>query len=283
MTCSILDLPSCIADEASTLMSNLVNEPIRPLIDLLQHLLSTPPAIETFGSLWSLSVYLVSTFYSLFVIFAGLLFIISAPKPEARIRAKEWLENIILMIIAVQSSYLIYSFAIQIIAGISSGMLQLVPPNIFLITIGNSQALGYDLLAMGSYGLLLLLTNLVLGASYLVSSAGVALLPIGLFLYFIPPTKGLGRGIISALAAIAAIPALTSFCLLAASELIERSGLQGFKIFILTSALATANIGILLLGILAASWAILGLLKTDIGKSILLLKGFFILGAARGK
>jgi hypothetical protein len=281
MTCSLLDLPSCIIDEAGILLSNLVNEPIRPLVDLLQYLLSTPPAIELFGSLWSLSVYLVSTFYSLFVIFAGLLFVISAPKPEARVQAKEWLENVILMIIAVQSSYLIYSFAIQIISGISAGMLQLLPPNLFLLTIDNSYSLGYDLAAMGSYGALLLLTNLVLGGSYLISSAGVALLPIGLFLYFIPPTKGLGRGIISALAAVTTIPALTSFCLLAASELIKHSGLRGFKIFILTSALATANIGILLLGILAASWAILGLLKTDIGKSILLLKGFFILGAGK--
>lgn len=283
MTCGILNLPECIVDQLTSFIQNIVNAPLIPFLDIIRRLLTQPANVSAFGSLWAVIIYVLSTFYGLFIMAAGFNFIISGYNAERRERAKEWLQNVILMIFFVQASFLLYSLVAEMAAGITSGIINMIDPNFFLITIDNTINVGLEIVLGVVYLLTLLITIIALSVNYFLASIGVVFIPFGVFFYFIPPLRDIGKFIISKLAFVLFIPFFASLVLLGVSQLLTLSFFEYLKIVFMISAFMTINILMVILAILAVFRSVMGVLRSDIGRSVLFFKGHLLAGVAAQK
>ncbi|MBI4141203.1 hypothetical protein HY485_05190 [Candidatus Woesearchaeota archaeon] len=246
MRCTLYNIPSCVAstlrDTAREVIQYLLNAPVQPLIGAVRLLLTQPPAQESFQSLWQTIVYVLSVFYGLFVLFAGLLFIVFSTNPSSRARAKEWLQNSILAMIFVQASYYLYSLIAHMSAGLTQGVLAMLDPSFFFFDLQNIQELGTQIIFGILYIIALVITVFVLGIVYFLSSIGVVFFPFGLFLYFVPPLKFVGKFIINSLLFVLFIPFFVSLVFLTTSRIILLPAFSNIKILLLTIALLLADL-----------------------------------------
>ncbi len=273
MPCSILNLADCVISNFTDFVLMIVNAPIDFLLTTIHTLLTTKPAIELFYSLWLVIVGVISAFYGLAVLFAGFNLITAGYSAERRAIAKEWLQNVLLMIIAVNASYLLYTAIAEVATGFSAGLLSMIPQEFFRITMDSAVNVSLELVMGATYLIMLVLTVLALALTYFLNTIGILFFPIGLFLYFILPLRDLGKAIISKLLFLQFLPALASIILLGASKLINVPPYADMKILLATSAFTAINLLLLILAVIAIFRAIMGALHSDIGRVFLLIKG----------
>jgi hypothetical protein len=252
---------------------SIINAPIQPFLDVIKRLLTQPANSQVFGSLWAVLIYVISIFYGLFILFAGFNFVISGYNAEKRERAKEWLQNIILMIFFVQASFLIYQLIAELAAGIASGVVGMIDPNFFLFTLDNLANVFLEIALGIFYVGVLFVTVVVFAVNYLLASIGVLFFPFGLFFYFIPPLRDIGRFIISSLMFILFLPFFASLVLLGASVLVQVGGFSMIKIVLMIGAFALVNVLMVLLAVLAVFRAVTGVMRSGITRGIMFLKG----------
>jgi len=133
----------------------------------------------------------------LFILFAGFNFIISGYNAEKRERAKEWLQNTILMILFVQTSFLVYTVIAELAAGLTSGIVGMIDQSFFLFTLDSLVNVFLQIVLGIFYIIILFITMIAFSINYLLASIGVLFFPFGLFFYFIPPLRDIGRFIIN--------------------------------------------------------------------------------------
>ncbi|MBS3148320.1 hypothetical protein J4219_05525 [Candidatus Woesearchaeota archaeon] len=269
----IVDIPQCVLDTIIEFVQSAINAPLIPFLQTIKMLLTQPANIAPFGSLWAVIIYLISTFYGLFIMFAGLNFIISAYSPERRYRAKEWLQNVILMIICVQASFLIYSLVSQLASGLAGVIVRMINPNFFYITLDGALNAGFSIALGFAYFLTLLVTIVTFSVNYFLASVGVVFFPFGVFLYFIPPLRDIGKFIISKLMFILFLPFFASILLLGVSQLMNISGFSGIKILFMISAFVAVNALMFLLALLAIFRSVMGVMRSDVARGLLFFKG----------
>ena len=187
------------------------------------------------------------------------------------------------MVFFVQASFLLYSLVAEIAAGITSGIINMIDPNFFLITIDNTLNVGLEIVLGVFYLLTLLITIIALSVNYFLASIGVVFIPFGIFFYFIPPLRDIGKFIISKLAFVLFIPFFASLVLLGVSQLLTLSFFEYLKIVFMISAFMTINLLIIILAILAVFRSVMGVLRSDVGRSALFLKGHLLAGVAAQK
>lgn len=283
MSCDITDLPSCMMDALTQFVLSVLNAPIKPVLAALKYLVSTPVTLDLLHPIWAAMVYVISVFYGLFILAAGFNFIISGTTPERRARAKEWLQNAILMMLFVQSSFLIYSLISQIASSLTSGIVGMIDPSFFLFTIDDALSTALQLTFGVFYLFTIIITLILLAINYLACLAGAIFFPFGAFFYFIPPLRDIGKFILSSTIFVLFIPFFSSLLLLVNSEIIKIGFYDTLKIFFMIGGFWGINIGILLIAVLAIVRAVMGLLRTDIARGVLFLKGHFIAGKALEK
>ncbi|MBS3147432.1 hypothetical protein J4219_00945 [Candidatus Woesearchaeota archaeon] len=269
----IVDIPQCVLDTIIEFVQSAINAPLVPFLQTIKMLLTQPANISPFGALWALIIYLISIFYGLFIMFAGVNFIISAYSPERRYRAKEWLQNVILMIICVQASYLIYSLVSQLASGLAGAIVGLIDPNFFYITLDNSTSVAFSIALGFAYFLTLLVTIVTFSVNYFLASIGVVFFPFGVFFYFIPPLRDVGKFIISKLTFILFLPFFASIMLLGVSQLMNINGFYGIKIVFMISAFVAVNTLMIILTILAIFRSVMGVMRSDVARGLLFFKG----------
>ncbi len=269
--CGLTNLATCIPQKFFEFILTIINAPLQPFLTLTKNLLSEPVNIEVFISLWAIIIYILSIFYGLFLIFAGFNFMISGYSAEKRERAKEWLRNIILMMLFVQASYYLYSILIELSSSMTAGILDMIDQKFFLLTVDNLTNFGLQIILAIPYLLTLLLTVILLSLRYLLVSTGVIFFPIGLFFYFIPPLQSYGKLVINVLLIVMFLPFIQSLMLLAASKVIELPTFQDYKIVIMVSAFFLINLSMVLLMFFAIAKAAMGVIKSDAGKTVALL------------
>jgi hypothetical protein len=234
--CSLSNLGSCLVDAISSFISKILNAPLQPLVTLNKWLLSEPIKIDIFYSLWALMLYAISIFYGLLFLYAGFNFIISGHDVLRRETAKTWFRNLLIMIIVVQASYLLYQVILEIASGLTAGVIGLIDPNFFLLTFDNILNIFLEIILLIPYILVLLLTAVILLIRYAIVASGVALFPIGLFLYFIEPLRAWGRAILSFLGVNIFVSFFASIALLIFSKLTDIGAFGYFKIVLMISA-----------------------------------------------
>ena len=266
--CGLTNLAVCIPQKLFEFFLGLINAPLQPFLSLTKTLLSEPVAVDIFIPLWAIIIYILSIFYGLFIVFAGFNFMISGYSAEKRERAKEWLKNIVLMVIFVQASYYLYEIVLELSSAMSAGIINTIDPNFFLLTVDNVTNLGLQLILAFPYLMTLLFTVILLALRYLLVAVGVLFFPIGLFLNFIPPLQSAGKLIINILMLVIFLPFIHSLMLLAASKLVDIPAFQNYKIVIMIAAFLLINVSMIFLVFYAVSKAAFSAMKSDVGKAV---------------
>ena len=277
------DIAGYFMDALSQFALSVLNAPIKPVLAALKFLVTTPATLDILHPIWAAMVYVISVFYGLFILGAGFNFIISGMSAERRTRAKEWLQNAILMMLFVQSSFLLYGLIAQIAASLTSGVVGMIDPNFFLFTIDDGISTALQMTFGSLYLVTICITLILLSINYLGCLVGAVFFPFGVFFYFIPPLRDIGKFIMSSLAFILFIPFFASLIFLVNSELMKVGYYDTLKIFFMIGSFWGINIMMLLLAVLAIVRAVMGLLRTDIARGVLFLKGQFLAGSALKK
>ena len=266
--CGLTNLATCLPEKFFEFLLNLLNAPVQPLLNAINSLLTEPVNINTFQAFWAIIVYIISFFYGLFFLFAGFQLMISGYDVQKRENAKEWLRNVVLMILFVQASFLLYDLIIEFSSLLTAGVVDLINPNFFLLTADNIINFGLQLMLIIPYVITLLITLLLLGLRYLIVSVGVVLFPFALFFYFIPPLQSYGKVIINVLLVAVFVTFFDAIMLLGASMLIDVGIFSAFKIVLATVAFLAVNLAMMFLIIFAGVKAVFGAMNSDVGRSV---------------
>lgn len=240
--CGLVNLGACLPEVFFNFLFNLINAPVQPFLQLVINLLSAQVNLSIFFSLWAIIVYMLSMFYALLIVGVGLSFLFSGYDSEKREQAKEWLRNIIIMIVLVQASFFLYQLVINLASTMTSATLSLISPNFFKLSINSTAGLGLALLLILVYILVLILTALVLTLRYAIVAIGIVFLPIGIFFYFLPSLKGFGSLILNILGISIFITFFDAILLIGFSSLVNVGIFDQLQIVILISAFLIIDI-----------------------------------------
>ncbi len=240
--CGILNLATCLPQKFFEFIAYILNAPIQPFLFLTKDLLSAQVELSLFSSLWAIMVYVLSMFYALLIIYAGFTFIISGYDVHKRENAKEWLRNIIILIVLVQASFFIYQLAVELGSVMTSTTLSLIPSDFFTLTFDNPLNIGLEILFALFYVLTLLLTMVILTIRYVIVAVGVALFPLGIFFYFIKPLRPYGILLLHFLGISIFITFIDAVLLVGFSRLVQVSLFSNIKILVMISAFNLINL-----------------------------------------
>jgi len=224
------EIVSGIMDKIVDMVKTIINAPIKPLVSLIKDMLSAVVNLDLFKSLWAIILYTLSLFYSLLLLYSGVNFMISGYDMVKREKAKEWLKNMVLIMVLVQASFFFYKVLIELSSILTTAILNMISNEFFLITFNSLIEIIFYLI----YLAILIITSLILIIRYLVVSFGVVFFPIGIFLYFIPFTKDYGRMILNFLIVNIFLSFSNAVILLCCSKLIEIPLFEHYKILVMT-------------------------------------------------
>jgi len=230
----------------------LILSPIQPFLQLTLDLLREPINISLFMSLWVIVVYCLSMFYAMLLVGTGFTFLLAGYNSEKREQAKEWLRNIIIMIILVQSSFFLYQLVIDLSSTMTSAILTLIDPHFFTISASSLNGLAISILLGGLYLLVLLNTFLILIVRYVIVCIGVVFLPLGIFFYFLPSLKQYGSLILNFLGICIFMTAIDAIILIGFSRLANLTIFSNLQIVVVITAFITIDILMMFLLFFAA-------------------------------
>jgi len=160
--CGLLNLASCIPQKIFDFLINVLNAPIQPLLDIVRSLLTEPVQLHLFSPLWAIIIYVISLFYGILLLYSGFNFMVSGYDAEKRAKAKEWLRNIIIMIVLVQASYFLYATVVDIGSLLTVGVTNLIDEEFFLLTADNIVNIGLQFFFAFFYVIVLFVTAIFL-------------------------------------------------------------------------------------------------------------------------
>lgn len=240
--CGLLNFVTCLPEKFFEYVANIISSPLQPLLDLVNDLLSAQVNLSLFTSFWAIMVYILSMFYALLILYSGFSFIISGYDVHKRENAKEWLKNIVIMIILVQASFFIYELAVEISSSMTSTTLTLVNSNFFDLSISNISDIATQILFFSFYTITLLVTALILIIRYGIVAIGVVLFPLSIFLYFLLPLRAYGLLILNFLGISMFITFIDAVLLVGFSKLIEISIFANIKVLVMIGAFGLISI-----------------------------------------
>ncbi len=267
-SCGLTNLSACLPDILYQFILALINAPLAPLLIFVEKLLTGNVGIEIFFSLWSIVRILLSVFYLFFLLYAGYTLVVSGANPIKRAQAKEMLKNALLMIILIQGSYYLYGLLINLSSVMSSSIIQLVPPEFFLLTANNFTNIGLEFAMSSLYFGTLLATTVMLVIRYIIVATGVVVLPIGLFCYFVPPLRGYGKFIISVLGLMLFIPFLNLLIILGCSMLINDPLFASMEIIVMVVCFSIVNLTLWIAVKFALKGAATSSVKDDLNQAV---------------
>jgi len=242
MSCGITNLGSCLVEKLFEFVVYILNLPVKPLLSLIENLMTQSVNISLFSSTWATMVYMLSLFYGLFLLFVGFKFLVSGYSPEEREKAKRALTNILLMIVLVQASFILYQLVIDLASSMTAVMFNMIGKSFFLLTSDSFSNIGLEILLLLPYLSLLVSAIIVLTIRYICVSIGVVFAAIGVFLYFIGPFQSYGKLILNYLGVLIFLPFIYSIILLASSKFLSLTVFKDMKIVVMIGAFGLINL-----------------------------------------
>lgn len=239
--CSLLNLATCIPQKIYDFILNVINAPIQPLLTFTKSLLTEPVNISIFSSIWAIILYILSLAYGLLLLYSGFNFMLSGHDMVKRENAKGWFRNILIMIILIQASYFIYATVIDLNSLLTTGVINMIDLNFFRLTADNIVNIGLQFFFGIFYVITLIVTVLILSLRYILVAVGVIFIPVGIFLYFIPPLKEYGKLIFNFIGVCIFVTFFDALILLAGAKLVEIPLFANFKIVVMISVFTMAN------------------------------------------
>lgn len=240
--CGILNIATCLPQALYDFLIKIINSPIQPLLDVIKFFLTEPVNLSIFNSLWAIMIYVISLFYGILLLYSGFNFIISGYDAGKRNKAKEWLRNIVIMIVVVQASYFLYSLVLDIGSLLTAGIINLVGDEFFLLSMDNIVNIGLQFVFVFLYLLSVLITALLLTIRYIIVCVGVVFIPLGVFFYFIPMLNNYGKLILNFLGICIFITFFDALIFLVCAKIVEIGFFENFKILVMISAFSLANL-----------------------------------------
>lgn len=241
-SCTLTNLGTCLVQNFFEFILNIVNAPVQPFLQMTLNLLSAEVNLNLFFSMWVIVIYMISMFYALLLVGTGFNFMISGYDSEKRENAKQWLRNIVIMIILIQASFFIYQLAIDLSAITTSATLTLIDPSFFQMGSGGVVDLGISLALGLAYLIVLVCTCIILVIRYAFVAIGVVLFPLAIFFYFIPPLKKYGSLMMNFLGISIFITILDSIILAGFGKLTNVGIFNNFQIVLLIAAFALISL-----------------------------------------
>jgi len=273
--CGLSNLATCLPEKFFDYILSLINAPLQPLLDAVNVLMTEPVNVHVFESFWVIIIYIISLFYGLFLLFAGFNLLISGHDVARRERAKDWLKNTVLMIIFVQSSFLIYEILVELGALLTAGVMDIIDPNFFLLTVDSLMNIGLELLLGMFYSFALVITIVFLALRYLLVAVGVLFFPFAMFFYFIPPLKAYGKLILNILLVVILIPFFNALVLFAASALLSLPVFNNIKIVLMIAAFTLTNLLTTFLIVFCIFKAATSVASSDAGRAVMAAAKYF--------
>jgi hypothetical protein len=234
--CTITNLGDCLPEAFFNYFLEMINAPLELILGFIENMLAEPVDASIFSGVWAIVIYILSMFYGLLLVYSGLNFIISGYDSSKREQAKSWLKNILIMIVFVQASYLIYVLILDVNSALTTSVFNLIDPDFFVFTMDSFSEISLELVFGLNYLIVLIITTVILSIRYLIVSFGVALFPIGIFLYFIEPLKGFGKSILSFLLINIFMSFFASLIFLISSMLLGTTQFAGMKIMLMIAS-----------------------------------------------
>ncbi len=245
ITGALGSIPSTVFGLFREYLEGAMREINSQLVGLLKALFSANPDPEQMKAWADTAVAIVSAFYLLVFLAAGLAFMFSGISLERRHRAKEWLKNAISMVILVSISFPVYSAALEIATAITSLVLGSVPDSFFLLTAFS----GMNIAALALSAMAASFAVITLFLRYLFLLMGAALFPIGLALYFTPPLRAWGVAIFNLIGAAIAMQFVDALVFSSAANMIlafAENAPPGFVLAFTFMAIGLLNIAMML-------------------------------------
>ena len=239
--CSWLNIGQCITDTLFGFLNTLFYSPIQALVLIVQRMMTETVNLSNFSHMWAVIVYVLSLFYGLLILYAGVNFIISGHDAVKRSKSKEWFQNIFIMIVLIQMSYYIYGVIIGVNSGLTSIVVNAINQNFFSIATGSISNLAMSILFSFLGIVTLLITILLFGLRYIIINFGLVCFPIAIFLYFIPSLKEYGKAIITFLLTSIFISFFDALIIYVCSQGAGSSAISSYGILITITAFSLVN------------------------------------------
>ncbi len=223
ITGALGSVPGAIFDLFRNYLENAIREMNLQMLDFLRKLVSANPDPESMKP-WADSVsIIISAFYLLIFMAAGFAFILGGMSAGKRARAKEWLSNAVIMVVAVDISFPMYKLILEMSTAITNFLWDSVPENLFLPAIS-----GLNIALLFFLGCSIVFALMTIFMRYLFLLVAAGLFPLGLFLYFTPPLNRWGRAVLNLIGAALAMQFVDVLIFAAAgSMLLQFSGPAG--------------------------------------------------------
>ncbi|HLC78258.1 MAG TPA: hypothetical protein VJH92_03980 [Candidatus Nanoarchaeia archaeon] len=240
--CSLSNLGACLTENFfEYLLSIILSGPLVPLLLFIEKLFTASISINLFHNIWNMVIYILSFFYIFFFLYSGYVFLTKSNDPIKRAHAKEMLQNTMLMMVLINGSFYIYKLILDLSSILNASIISMVKPTFFLLTADNYVNIGLQFMLSWVYGITLLFTTIMLTIRYVVVSFGVVLLPIAIFLYFIPPLKGYGQFLLNMLGIFIFVAFIDLLIILGCSMLVEIPLFANFKIIVMITCFLLIN------------------------------------------
>ena len=240
--CALLNLGTCLPQKFFEYVLYIVNAPINRFLSLNLNLLSERINITIFSEFWVIIVYMLSMFYALMLVATGFSFMLSGHDVVKRENSKQWLRNIVIMIILIQSSFFIYQLAIDLSSNITSATLSLLDRTFFNISLNEINDIALQLPFSFLYITTLITSSVILTIRYAFVAVGVVLFPLAIFFYFFNPLKQYGVLLLNFLGISIFITFLDSILLIGFSKLAEVDLFSDIRIIVLICAFMIINL-----------------------------------------
>ncbi|MCD6418250.1 hypothetical protein J7M00_05655 [bacterium] len=247
---SVSNLPANVANAILDSFKGTVISFVAPILEFIKAMVLNNINPYDFQDLWLMIVSVISCFYLLLFVFAGLKFLLGSYDAVQRKSAKEWLKNAVVIVVAVNASLLLYSLMLQLSSAVALTIWTEKLDSLF--DIAQLNALNLLWVVFYAFGALLLAITLLLRQLFLI--LGVIFVPIGIFLYFIIPLRAYGSVILNFFGAIVFMQVIDAALLLGVSMLTTQfASLEYFGTFALAVGFivaAVVNVAILIIAIM---------------------------------
>ncbi len=239
--CSWLNIGDCITNTLFGFLNSLFFSPIQALVIIVRNMMTETVNLSNFSYMWAVIVYVLSLFYGLLILYAGVNFMLSGHDAVKRAKSKEWFQNIFIMIVLVQMSYYIYGVFVGVNAGLTSIVMNRINMNFFSLATGSIANLAMSIIFSFLGVTTLLVTILLYGLRYVIINVGLIFFPIAIFLYFIPSMQEYGKSIINFLLTSIFISFFSALIVYVCSQGAGSSAISSYGILITITAFSLVN------------------------------------------
>ncbi len=214
---SVTNLPGDIAHSLLDSIKQIVVDFVTPLLDLAKNFITSNPDTLHYQAHWQAVVTLISAFYLLIFLAVGFKFVVGSYDEVQRTEAKEWAKKAIFIVILVNASLLLYTLLLDVGSGTALYLWNNSYESMFQV----QNLSGLNLILLVFFAIAVVLALITLFVRYLMVLTGIMAFPIGLFLYFLPPTQAYGKIILNTIGVVVFLQFVDVLALVASSLLLE--------------------------------------------------------------